>query len=90
MKKRVYPKRSRKVVQVRYFFENGVFYLTLCEFHGRALCEYKVPVSQSLSYRVFCYDRCGDQTHKRDYEFFVHYARRYGDFSRVVVFSVAK
>ena len=90
MKKRVYPKRSRKIVQVRYSCDGDVFYLTLCEFHGRTLCEYKVPVSQALSYHVFCYDRCGDLTHKRDYDFFVRYARRFGDFSRVVIFSVAK
>lgn len=90
MEKRFYPKRSEKLKQIQYSFENGVFYLTLCEFYGTTLCEYKVPVSAYLSYSVCCFDRCGDAGYKRDYDFFLKYARKYGVQTCVKSYSVAK
>lgn len=90
MKKRVYPKRSNKFKQIQYSCENGVFYITLCEFNGTTLCVYKVPVSTYLSYSVFRFDRCGDTYYKRDYDFFLKYARKYGVKTFVKSYSVAK
>jgi len=90
MEKRFYPKRSNKFKQIQYSFENDVFYLTLCEFNGTTLCEYKVPVSAYLSYSVFCFDRCSDAYYKLDYDFFLKYARKYGLKTCVKSYSVAK
>ena len=90
MEKRVYPKRSDILKQIQYSFESGVFYLTLCEFHGKTLCAYKVPVPSDLSYKVFCFDRCGVVDCKCEYDFFLKYARKYGVKTCVKSYSVGK
>lgn len=93
MKKRFYPKRSRKVIQVQVScvsdsdvdFYKGV----LIEFYGHKLCSLTVPISLYMATCVYSYIR-GNDSYRREYEFFIRYARQFGELSTSVTYSVAK
>lgn len=93
MEKSVYPKRFRKVIQVQVSCVSDsnvdLYKGVLIEFYGRKLCSYTVPISLRMATCVYSFIR-GDNSYRREYEFFVRYARQFGEFSASVTYSIGK